>query len=77
MHIPIILHMNGQKVETITLVDSRATGIFIDQTFAKQHYLLIQNFKWKEIAMMNVDGIQNQDGYIRQYVTANLEIKGR
>jgi len=26
---------------------------------------------------MNVDGIQNQDGSIREYVTANLEVKGR
>ncbi len=76
MHIPITLHMNGRKVETIALIDSGATGIFIDQTFARQNHLLICNL-WKEIAIMNVDGTQNRDGSIREYVTTDLEVKGR
>src|SRR6266511_4043678 len=76
MHLPVTLHMNGRKVETIALVDSGATGIFIDQVFAKEHHLQICNL-WKEIAVMNVDGTKNQDSSIRKYVTANLEVKGR
>src|SRR6266540_3906009 len=76
MHLPVTLHMNGQKVETIALVDSGATGIFIDRVFAKEHNFRIRNL-WKEIAVMNVDGTKNQDGSIREYVTANLEVKGR
>src|SRR6266542_1711854 len=76
MHIPITLHMNGRKVETIALIDSGATGIFIDRVFAKEHNLRICNL-WKEIAVMNVDGTKNQDSSIREYVTANLEVKGR
>src|SRR6266511_3278864 len=76
MHIPITLHMNGQKVETIALVDSGATGIFINRVFAKEHHLSICNL-WKEIAVMNVDGMKNQDGSIREYVITNLEVKGR
>ncbi len=76
MHLPVTLHMNGRKVETIALVDSGATGIFIDRVFAKEHNLRIRNL-WKEIAIMNVDGTKNQDGSIREYVTANLEVKGR
>src|SRR6266540_7208847 len=31
---------------------------------------------WKEIAIMNVNGTQNQDGSIREYMTDNLEVKG-
>ena len=76
MHLPVTLHMNGRKVETIALVDSGATGIFIDRVFAKEHNFRIRNL-WKEIAVMNVDGTKNQDGSIREYVTANLEVKGR
>src|SRR6266511_2098234 len=76
MHLPVTLHMNGRKVETIALVDSGATGIFIDRVFAKEHYLPIKNL-WKEIAVMNVDGTKNQDSSIRKYMTANLEVKGR
>jgi len=30
MTLPIILHVKGRKVETIALIDSGATGIFID-----------------------------------------------
>src|SRR6266545_4238323 len=76
MHLPVTLHMNGQKVETIALIDSGAIGIFIDLVFAKEHNLQICNL-WTEIAVMNVDGMKNQDGSIREYVTANLEVKGR
>ena len=76
MHLPVTLHMNGRKVETIALVDSGATGIFINRVFAKEHNLRIHNL-WKEIAVMNVDGTKNQDSSIREYVTANLEVKGR
>ena len=76
MHIPITLHMIGQKVETVALVGSGAKGIFIDLTFAKEHHLSICNL-WKEIAVMNMDGTKNQDGSIREYTTANLEVKGR
>ena len=63
MHIPITLHMNGRKVETIALIDSGATGIFIDRVFTKEHNLCICNL-WKEIAVMNVDGMKNQDGFL-------------
>src|SRR6266508_3471682 len=76
MHLPFTLHMNGRKVETISLVDSEATGIFINRVFAKEHNLQICNL-WKEVVVMNVDGTKNQDSSIREYVTANLEVKGR
>ena len=39
MEIPVILHMNGLKVETTALIDSGAAGIFINHKFVLEHGL--------------------------------------
>ena len=76
MTLPITLHVNGQKVETIALVDSGAAGIFIDRFFAEQNGLKMDSLP-KKIEVFNVDGTENQDGSITKKVSANLDVKGR
>ena len=76
MTLPITLHVNGRKVETIALIDSGAAGIFINQIFAQQNGLKIDSLP-KKIKVFNVDGTENQDGSITKKVSADLDVKGR
>ena len=76
MTLPITLHVNGQKVETIALINSGAAGIFIDQTFTEQNGLKMDSLP-KKIEVFNVNGTENQDGSITKKVSANLDVKGR
>ena len=75
MTLPIILHVKGWKVETIALVNSGATGIFIDWSFAEQSKLEMVPIP-KRIIVYNVDGTSNQDGSIDKKVMADLDVKG-
>ena len=74
MQIPITLYVNGLKVETIALINSGATGIFIDSAFVKKLGLLMKNLP-KKIKVFNMDGTENQNSSITKEVTADLLIK--
>jgi len=76
MTLPIVLYVNGWKVETIALVNSGAAGIFIDRNFAEENKLETVSIT-KMIAVYNVDGTENQDGSIDKKITADLNVKGR
>jgi len=75
MTLPIVLHVKGQKVETIALVDSGAAGIFINRSFAEKNKLEMVPIP-KRITVYNIDGTENQDGLIDKKVTADLDVKG-
>jgi len=76
MEIPVILHMNGLKVETTALIDSGAAGIFINHEFVLEHGLRTRPLP-KDIGVFNVDGTQNLNGSITRKVTADLFVKSR
>src|ERR1700735_4049916 len=70
--LPTNIQLNNENVETPTLLDSGAGGIFLDQNYARK-------LKVKEIMLTtpivarNVDGTPNKKGTIRSYV--NLQFK--
>ena len=66
--------MNGQKVETIALIDSGAAGIFINQAFTEENGLKMDPLP-KKIEVFNVNGTENQDGSITKKVLADLIVK--
>ena len=64
------------EIKTIeALLDSGASGKFIDQNFSKNMKIEQQNLE-KLIKVYNVDGTLNKQGTIRKYVNLNLEIHG-
>ena len=58
------------------LLDSGASGKFIDSDFARDIHAEKKNLK-KPIKVYNVDGTPNKRGTIMQYVELNLEIHER
>ena len=76
MRIPISLLKGGRTVEAEALVDSGATGIFIDSRFmdnSKLHSMPLS----RPIPVRNVDGSSNQLGRITRCVSANIKIGKR
>ena len=60
MEIPMsILHNEGKTVETETLLDSGAGGVFIDQNYARRLRLETQTLK-TPVKARNVDGTENK-----------------
>jgi len=65
--LPTTILLSEENVETPTLLDSGAGGVFLDQNYARK-------LKVKEIALdkpiiaRNVDGTLNKKGTIRTYV---------
>ena len=80
MHIPVTLATESQNetktVETNSLVDCGAGGVFMDQAFAKA-----QGFPLKRllspIKVYNVDGTPNKKGKIRYSTTIPTTVHGR
>jgi hypothetical protein len=64
--VPINIGLDKQTVET--LIDSSASGLFIDQNYAKNFNI---NYLDKPVKAYNVDGMENKQGMINAYV--NLE----
>src|ERR1700735_1387522 len=71
--LPTTIQLNNENVETPTLLDSGAGGIFLDQNYARK-------LKVKEIMLTtpivarNVDGTPNKKGTIRSYVDLQFKI---
>ena len=75
IHIPISIFVNkgAQIVDTFALVDSEATGDFIDQDLAKKKGYQLQRLS-QPLKVQNVDGSANQGGIICHKVTLHLRI---
>ena len=69
-----ILHNKKDKtIETKTLLDCRAGGIFLDQNFARKHNLKMMKLE-QPIRAQNMDGTNNKQGTIRFYADLNIKI---
>ena len=78
MFLPMrIMSNKNWKEETVEgLLDSGASGKFIDSDFVKKIHAKRENLK-KPIKVYNVDGTPNKQGTITQYVELELEIHER
>ena len=70
MHIPVTV---DQTVKTVTLINSGAGGMFINETFAWNHNLLLTRLI-NPILVYNVDGTWSKQGEITQYTWKELSI---
>ena len=73
--IPISIFVNegAQIVDTFILVDSRATGDFINWDLAKKRGYQLQRL-FQPLKAQNVDGSANQRGVICHKITLHLQI---
>src|SRR3979490_2830792 len=71
--LPTSIQLNKENIETQTLLDSGAGGIFLDQNYARK-------LKVKEIMLTNpivarnIDGTPNKRGTIKAYVNLHFNI---
>ena len=63
-------------IETKTLLDCGAGGIFLDQNFARKHNLRTTKLE-QPIRARNVDGTDNKQGTICYYMDLNIKIGDR
>jgi len=64
-----------EGVAVKALLDSGATGLFIDTTFAKEKGFKMEKLK-KPLLVRNVDGTMNAGGAIMYQVECNMFFKG-
>jgi len=64
-----------EGVTVKVLLDSGATGMFIDKRTAARHGFMLQKLK-RPIMVRNVDGTNNSGGAIIHQVEANVHYKG-
>ena len=64
-----------EGVAVKALLDSRATGLFMDTTFAKEKGFKMEKLK-RPLLVKNVDGIVNAWGAITHQVECNIFFKG-
>ena len=75
--LPISIKKSESKnIETLTLIDSRAGGKFINQKYAEQLGLPIQPLR-RLIMARNIDRTLNKSGTITSYVDLSVEIDRR
>jgi len=66
---------NHEGVTVNTLLDSRATGLFMDRKFVERNGLRIEKLE-RPIKVTNVDGTHNSGGDIMHKVECNAYYKG-
>ena len=66
---------NHEGVAVKALLDSRATGLFMDMTFAKEKGFKMEKLK-NPLLVRNVDGTANVGGAIMHQVECNMFFKG-
>jgi len=78
LSIPIQISGKTEKeiVETLALIDSRAGGEFIDQNYARNSGLDIQQLE-KPLKVFNVDRTSNKQGTIKHFVQLDITVNGR
>ena len=75
LSIPIQISGKTEKetIETLALIDSGAGGEFIDQNYAKNSGLDIQQLE-KPLKVFNVDGTSNKRGTIKYFVLLDITV---
>ena len=77
LSIPIwINNAEVKNIEPLGLIDSGAGGKFIDQNYAKAIGLKIETLE-TPLRAYNVDGTENKQGTIKNYINIDTEINGR
>jgi predicted aspartyl protease len=77
MKIRIFVTYDNRKVETPALIDCGAKGAnYISRSFVNKCQIPLLKLS-KPIPVLNVDGTENQDGAIQEYVDVLIEVKGR
>lgn len=76
MNIGITLHNDRRNVETKALIDSGASGIFMDEQWATQCRFRKQTLA-EPLNCTNVDGTGNKHGFITHYVWADTTLGGQ
>jgi len=66
---------NYEEVTVRALLDSGATGLFMDTTFAREKGFKMEKLK-KPLLVRNVDGTVNAGGAIMHQVECNMFFKG-
>ena len=66
---------NHEGVAVRALLDSGATGLFIDTTFAQEKRFKMEKLK-KPLLVRNIDGTVNAGGAITHQVEYNMFFKG-
>jgi len=66
---------NHEGIAVKALLDSRATGLFMDTTFAREKGFKIERMK-NPLLVKNVDGTVNVEGAIIHQVECNMFFKG-
>ena len=66
---------NHEGVAVRALLDSRATGLFMNTTFAREKGFKMEKLK-KPLLVRNVDGTVNVGGAIMHQVECNMFFKG-
>ena len=74
--IDILPDEEDETIETKTLLDCGAGGIFMDQNFARKHNIRTTKLE-QPIRAQNVDGTDNKQGTIRFYTDLNIKIGDR
>ena len=76
MKIKIFITFQNQKVETQALIDCRVKGAnYISRNFVNKMKIPLLSLK-KKIPVLNVDGTENQDGTIHNYVDVRCSNRG-
>src|SRR5882724_1736533 len=75
--IPLQIHAVGSNspLLIVTLIDSRATGKFIDIDYVQSNNLHTQHLPWA-IPIYNIDRTLNEAGYITEVVDLIFQYKG-
>src|SRR5277367_284784 len=74
VNVPMTISIDERKsVETDSLLDSGAGGVFIDQDYARRWHLDIQMLD-APVKARNVDGTENKRGTIKSYVDLHFKI---
>ena len=73
LFIDILPNEKNETIETKTLLDCGAGGIFLDQNFARKHNLRTTKLE-QPIRARNVDGTDNKQGTIHYYMDLNIKI---
>ena len=66
---------NHEGIAVRALLDSRATGLFMDTTFAKEKGFKMEKLK-KPLLVRNVDRTVNAGGAITHQIECNMFFKG-
>jgi len=71
--VPVRIHGPLNTIEVDALLDSGATGCFVDKSWALERRLQLSKLV-KPIPVLNVDGTRNQEGDIMHYVLLTIGI---